>query len=98
MSQVNDILQKFEEFETSVKTHLAKVDPRLIVDLLLRQKTEPNNKNPIYTLEVFIKPNQNTDEIRNRIINETGKTIDSDGTQDEEAISYNDIFDALGYR
>ncbi len=72
MSQVNDILQKFEEFETSMKTHLAKVDPRLIVDLLLRQKTEPNNKYPIYTLEVFIKPNQNTDEIRNRIIKETG--------------------------
>ena len=55
-----------------MKTHLAKVDPRLIVDLLLRQKTEPNNKNPIYTLEVFIMPNQNTDEIRNRIIKETG--------------------------
>jgi hypothetical protein len=72
MSQVDDILKKFDEFETSMKTHLAKVDPRLIVDLLLRQKKEPSNKNPIYTLEVFIKPNQNTDEIRNRIIKETG--------------------------
>jgi hypothetical protein len=72
MSQVDDILKKFDEFETSMKTHLAKVDPRLIVDLLLLQKKEPSNKNPIYTLEVFIKPNQNTDEIRNRIIKETG--------------------------
>src|ERR687884_1605969 len=73
MSQVNDILQKFDEFETSMKIHLGKVDPVLIVDFLLRQKNEKNsNKNPIYTLEVFIKPNQNTDEIRNRIINETG--------------------------
>jgi len=72
MSQVHEILKKFDEFETSMKMHLAKVDPILIVDLLLRQKKEPNNKNPIYTLEVFIKPNQNTDEIRNRIIKETG--------------------------
>ncbi|MGB8032202.1 MAG: hypothetical protein WCF03_00060 [Nitrososphaeraceae archaeon] len=72
MSQVHEVLKKFDEFETSMKMHLAKVDPRLIVDLLLRQKIEPNNKNPIYTLEVFIKPNQNTDEIRNRIIRETG--------------------------
>jgi hypothetical protein len=71
MSQVNEILQKFDELETSMKTHLGKVDPVLIVDLLLRQKKE-KNKEPIYTLEVFIKPNQNTEEIRNRIINETG--------------------------
>ena len=71
MSQANEILQKFDEFESSMKTYLAKVDPVLIVDFLLRQKNE-KNKNQIYTLEVFIKPNQNTDEIRNRIIKETG--------------------------
>jgi hypothetical protein len=73
MSQINEILQKFDELEKSIKTHLGKVDPVLIVDLLLRQRKETNrDKNPIYTLEVFIKPNQNTEEIRNRIINETG--------------------------
>ena len=71
MSQVNEILQKFDELEMSMKTHLGKVDPVLIVDLLLRQKKE-KNKDPTYALEVFIKPNQNTEEIRNRIINETG--------------------------
>ena len=36
-------------------------------------KKEKNN-NPIYTLEVFLKPNQNTEEIRNRIISDTGMT------------------------
>jgi hypothetical protein len=72
MSQANEILQKFDEFETSMKTHLGKVDPTLIVDFILLQKRDRNNKNPIYTLEVFIKPNQNTEQIRNRIINETG--------------------------
>jgi hypothetical protein len=71
LSQVGEVLKKFNEFEDSMRTHLGKVDPLLIVDLLLRQKKE-KNKNPIYTLEVFIKPKQNTDEIRNRIINETG--------------------------
>jgi hypothetical protein len=71
LSQVGEVVKKFNEFEDSMRTHLGKVDPLLIVDLLLRQKKE-KNKNPIYTLEVFIKPKQNTDEIRNRIINETG--------------------------
>ena len=60
MSQVGEVVKKFDEFEDSMRTHLGKVDPLLIVDLLLRQKKE-KNKNPI-----------NTEEIRNRIINETG--------------------------
>ena len=71
MSQVHEVVKKFDELENSIKTHLGKVDPILIVDLILRQKKE-KNKNPIYTLEIFIKPKQNTEEIRNRIINETG--------------------------
>jgi hypothetical protein len=71
LSQVYEVVKKFDELENSIKTHLGKVDPILIVDLILRQKKE-KNKNPIYTLEIFIKPKQNTEEIRNRIINETG--------------------------
>jgi len=71
LSQVYEVVKKFDELENSIKTHLGKVDPILIVDLILRQKKE-KNKSPIYTLEVFIKAKQNTDEIRNRIINETG--------------------------
>jgi hypothetical protein len=71
LSQVYEVVKKFDELENSIKKHLGKVDPILIVDLILRQKKEKNKK-PIYTMEVFIKPNQNTEEIRNRIINETG--------------------------
>ncbi|HET7391147.1 MAG TPA: hypothetical protein VFJ51_10020 [Nitrososphaeraceae archaeon] len=71
MSQVHEVVKKFDELEDSIRTHLGKVDPLLIVDLILRQKKE-KNKNPIYTLELFIKPKQNTEEIRNRIISETG--------------------------
>lgn len=70
MTHVDEVLKKFDELETAMKTHLGKVDPRLIVDMILRQKNE-NNKNPIYTLEVFVEPNH-TEEIRNRIIKDTG--------------------------
>jgi hypothetical protein len=65
-----EVLKKFDELEVAMKTHLSKVDPPLVVDLILRQKRD--KKDPIYTLEVFIKPNQNTEEIRNRIMKETG--------------------------
>jgi hypothetical protein len=72
LSAVEEVLKKFDELEDVIKTHLGKVDPPLIVDLILRQKKEKNN--PIYTLEIFLKPNQNTEEIRNRIISDTGMT------------------------
>jgi hypothetical protein len=68
--RLSEVLKKFDELENAMRTHLGKVDPLLIVDLILRQKKE--EKNPIYTLEVFVKPNPNTEEIKNRIINETG--------------------------
>lgn len=73
MSAAEEVLKKFDELEGVMKRHLGKVDAPLIVDLILRQKKEKKN-NPIYTLEVFLKPNQNTEEIRNRIISETGMT------------------------
>ena len=64
-----EVLKTFDELVTSMRTHFGKVDQRLIVDLILRQK---NEKDPIYTLEVFIKAGQNTEQIKNRIIRETG--------------------------
>jgi hypothetical protein len=71
LSDIGEVLKKFDEFESSMSTHLEKVDPSLIVDMILRQKKD-KNMNPLYTLEVFIKPKTNTEELRNRIINETG--------------------------
>lgn|SRR5437588_196919 len=71
LSDIDEVLKKFDEFESSMSTHLEKVDPSLIVDMILRQKKD-KNMNPLYTLEVFIKPKTNTEELRNRIINETG--------------------------
>jgi hypothetical protein len=71
LSDIGEVLKKFDEFESSMSTHLEKVDPSLIVDMILRQKKD-KNMNPLYTLEVFIKPKTDTEELRNRIINETG--------------------------
>lgn len=71
MSAANEVLRKFEELENSLNTHFPKVDPILVVDLILRQKKD-NKRNPIYTLEVFMKPGQNIEAIRDRIISETG--------------------------
>jgi len=42
-----ELLKKFDELEDTMKTHLSKVDPPLVVDLILRQKGE--KKDPIYT-------------------------------------------------
>ena len=71
MSAANEVLRIFEELENSLNTHFPKVDPILVVDPILRQKKD-NKRNPIYTLEVFMKPGQNIEAIRDRIISETG--------------------------
>jgi hypothetical protein len=70
MNGTNEVLSKFGELEDAMKTHFGKVDPRLMVDMIFRHRG--SKKDPIYTLEVFIKPNQNTDQIREIIIERTG--------------------------
>jgi hypothetical protein len=70
MDGPNEVVSKFGELEESMKTHFGKVDPRLIVDMIFRHRS--GKKDPIYTLEVFIKPNQSTDQIREMIIERTG--------------------------
>jgi hypothetical protein len=69
LNAVSEVLKKFNELENAMKIHLGKVDPVLIIDLILRERKE---KDPIYTLEVFVKQGQDTNEIRNRISRETG--------------------------
>jgi hypothetical protein len=71
MNGPNEVLSRFGELEDAIKAHFGKVDPRLIVDMIFRNRS--SKKDPIYTLEVFIKPNQNTDEIRNMIVERTGR-------------------------
>ena len=45
LSAVEEVLKKFDELEDVIKTHLGKVDPPLIVDLILRQKKREEESN-----------------------------------------------------
>ncbi|MGA7044301.1 MAG: hypothetical protein WCF03_14845 [Nitrososphaeraceae archaeon] len=65
MSEVGEVLEKFDELESAMGTRLAKVDPLLIVDLILLLKVEEESN--IY-VGVFIKQKQNTKKIRDKII------------------------------
>ncbi len=62
-------MDKFNTLDNALKTVFPKVDPRMVVGLIIREKTE---KRPIYTLETVIKPGQKIDSIRNDILNVTG--------------------------
>ena len=60
-----------EQFEKLHEKYLPKVDRRLVVDLFLRLRENPNDK-PMYTLETFAEEGTNKEEIRNDVIQKTG--------------------------
>ena len=64
MSEAGEVLEKFDELESAIGIRLAKVDPLLIVDLILLLKVEESNIH----VGVFIKQKQNTKKIRDKII------------------------------
>ena len=61
MSNVVDVIREFTEADNAIRTVFPKVDPILVVRLIFDQKAKREN---IYTLEVILKPDQNTQEIR----------------------------------
>ncbi len=66
-----EILSAIEQFEKVHQKYLPKVDRRLVIDLFLRLRTNPNDK-PMYTLETFTEKGTKSEEIRNDIIQRTG--------------------------
>ena len=66
---IQEVVDKFNTLDDALKIVFSKVDPRTVVGLIIRGKTE---KKPIYTLETVIKPDQNIDSIRRDILNVTG--------------------------
>ena len=60
-----------EQFERLHKKYVPKVDRRLLIDLLLRLREDPNSK-PMYDIEAFSEKGADTEEIRNDIIRKTG--------------------------
>lgn len=66
---VNEVVKEFTEADNAIKTVFSKVDPLLVVRLIIDEKA---NRENIYTLEMMLKPDQDTDQIRERVISVTG--------------------------
>ena len=66
---ISDVISRFDSLEQALKSVCPKVDPRTVIGLVIREREQ---KNPLYTLETILKPGQNTDDIRELIIRETG--------------------------
>ncbi len=60
-----------EQFEKMHQKYLPKVDRRLLIDLFLHLRENPDDK-PLYTIETFVEKGANTEEIRKEIIRMTG--------------------------
>ena len=53
MSDLQEVRENFKRTQESLQG-IPKVDPQLLIDMLLNEQKDPNNA-PIYTLEVFMK-------------------------------------------
>ena len=67
MSCIEELEKKFLEFEYLMKSCLPKVDTHLILDILHRLA---GDKNPMYTLEIFLDKKPDLDELRDKISND----------------------------
>jgi hypothetical protein len=66
---VKEVVKEFTEAENAIETVFSKVDPLLVVRLIFDEKAKKEN---IYTLEIILKPEQDTQQIRQRVISVTG--------------------------
>lgn len=69
MGSVQDVIEKFNAADGSIRATFPKVDPRLVVGLVFDRNA--NQKN-IYTLDVMLKPGQDTERIRQDVMSKTG--------------------------
>jgi hypothetical protein len=71
MSEVEEVVNKFNILDSALKNIFSKVDPLLIISLIFDRNA---NENRIYTLEVILKPGQDTKAIRQEVVDKTGMT------------------------
>src|SRR4030095_7043077 len=69
MSGVEDVVNKFNVLEDTLKQVYSKVDPLLVVSLIFDRNA---NKKYIYTVEAIMKPGLDTKAIRDNVIDKTG--------------------------
>ena len=68
-NSVKEVVKEFTEADNAIKTVFSKVDPILVVRLIFDENAKKEN---IYTLEIILKPEQDTQQIRERVISVTG--------------------------
>lgn len=71
MTGTQEIRRAFQGLRTLFETYLPKVDPRLINDLLSREK-EGSEEAPFYMVEIFTKSGIDEEAKREYIIRKTG--------------------------
>lgn len=71
MSSVQDVIKEFTEAENAIKAAFPKIDPLLVVSLIFDRRA---SKKDIYTLDVILKSGQDTQRIRQDVMNRTGMT------------------------
>ncbi|HEY7696387.1 MAG TPA: hypothetical protein VH797_09865 [Nitrososphaeraceae archaeon] len=69
VNDVKEVVKEFTEADNAIKRVFSKVDPILVVRLIFDENA---NKENIYTLEIILKPDQDTEQIRERVISVTG--------------------------
>lgn len=70
-AELKEIRRVFQGLQTLYQTHLPKVDPVLIHDLLIREQENPKYT-PFYMVEVFTKEGTDSEAARNYIFEKTG--------------------------
>lgn len=71
VSSVQGVIDKFNETDKVIKAAFPKVDPRLVVSLIFDGNNRQEN---VYTLELILKPGQDTEMIRQDVLDRTGVT------------------------
>lgn len=69
MESIQDVIDKLNTADASIRTTFPKVDPRLVVGLVFDRNAKQQN---IYTLEVILKSGQDTERIRQAVVNKSG--------------------------
>ena len=69
--EIKEIKRVYAGLETLYRTSFPKSDPSLIHDLLRRSQKDPNAP-PIYMVEVFTKPNVDSEAAKQYIFEKTG--------------------------
>ncbi len=73
MSAVEETRRAFKELHENYKKHFPKVNHSLLNSLLMRQMENPSEE-PIFMVEVFTKPGGNAAQVRNYIMEKTGRS------------------------